>query len=261
LALSEIKWEINTYGDTLPLSVGLQEVCEQQLFDMWWVFLYPKSSLYWAAMHIQRQAGTGVCGLNIPGGGAYGVGAYTLSQTNPYDTPSRVITVPFAHQLQPLGSDELRGSACIQGLLFNVNYWSCSAHATPYPSVNGILQHQQFQDYWNGILLTPQRVFWGGDLYVYVNSIPPNHAGWSFNSHREGDLCLAGTNGYRWTLSGGSPTSSADNTKVDYSFRSGLNSGSTCLTDMWVKPDLETQMWPTVKTNSDHRVIGGFQPW
>lgn len=250
-ALNQLKNEINLFSN-LPLGIGIQESCNNQ-FDDFKSFLRGKNSLYWGAFYSQRSGST-ICGNASPAGSEYGIGTYVLSQVDPYNYSGRVATGGFAAQT---AGDEKRGFACIRGDVFGTPYWTCTSHHTP----NGA-QSQQFKEYHLNVI-DPRdsiRVYWGGDLYVRPNDIPSASSTFSFSTHREGDLCLSGTNGYRWTFAGGSASSESDNSKFDYSFRSGPGAGN-CPTDMRLRPTLETSMYPSHSSNSDHRVLGGYQPF
>lgn len=248
-ALQQIKDQINSFSSNTPHALGLQEQCGQQ-FDDFKNFLRAKNSLYSGSFYGQLLATTH-CGY---GGTArdYGIGAFALDQ---YQDATRT-NGPYANQYS---GDEKRGWACIQGVVFSTPYFSCTSHATPKSQAKS---KAQFNEYYQNVIRhkTNQRVFWGGDLYVYVNDIPNITANWSWTANREGDLCLSGTNTYSWTVARDNPSITSDNAKVDYSFRSGY-AATTCATDLRLRPTSEAEMYPSTWGRSDHRVLGGYQPW
>lgn len=246
-ASQQLKDQINSFSSNIPHAVGLQEQCLQQ-FDDFKNFLRAKNSLYSGSFYAQVVTST-ACSY---GGSTrdYGIGAFAIDQNQDALRTS-------GQYVNQYTGDEKRGWACIQGVFFNSPYWSCTSHATPHSQTKSKLQ---FNEYYQNVIRpkAAQRIFWGGDLYVYVNDIPSITASWSWTSNREGDLCLSGTNTYDWTVARGSATSTADNEKVDYSFRSGLGA-TTCSQDIRLRPLSETEMYPTYPARSDHRVLGGYQ--
>jgi hypothetical protein len=255
-ALDNLKARVNSYS-SIPLTVGLQESCGRQ-FEDFKTFLRGKNSGYWGAIHNQATQ-TDYCSSSE--NMFYGVSAYAFGGVNPYDYSATMINIgAFTNQgVNDVGlPDEQRGSACIRGDLFGTPYWSCSAHMTG----DTTKLDEQMSEYWNKVgwyaLVLNTRVWWGGDLYIEPSYMPSYAAnGFSLTSNaREADRCVSNTSSFNWTFNGSSST----DPKFDYSLRSGPGTG-LCSVDATLTPSSASSMYPTVPAVSDHRVIGGYQPW
>jgi hypothetical protein len=242
-----------------PASIGIQESCTRQFDDFKNFLRSTKSANYYGAFYTQAS-NTSACAIGGATSGPngpqnYGVGAYVLSSNDPISN-GNYITAPFNAQ----SGGEVRGSSCIGGDIFGVPVWSCTAHSTPDHTPTAGLQFKELYDKATFLAGFGNRVYWGGDLYVHVNNIPSYAPGFSWAVNREADLCQSGSNTYRWTLAQGDANSTADNTKVDYTFRTGPST-SDCPTDADLSPASELSMYPTTPATSDHRIVGGYQPF
>lgn len=246
--LDPIKFMINLQpsgSDTGP--IGLQESCTSQFNDMKNWLRANRTTKYYGNHYSQNS--TTACG---PGVNDYGVSAFAIASSyNPFDNAANNAKGPLSPQVP---GDEARGYACITGGLSSPKYWSCSAHLSPY---NTTTAGKQFNAYYSQVVApraSTLPVLWGGDFYVSPNDLPLVSPTFSFATSREADLCLPGTNTYRWTFRN---TANGDLRKFDYAFRS--LSMATCSQDADLVPANPTDMYNVGSFPSDHRLVLGYQ--
>lgn len=235
-----------------PMAIGLQESCGNQ-FNDFKNFLRTRDSWYWGIHY--SQVATTECGSGTQN---YGVSAYSLASYNPFSNGAWYGSGPYSQQA-PQGDGEARGWACVSGGASAPLYWSCSSHLTPADQTTA---RQQFNSYFTGVvaprLFTGTQVLWGGDFYITQPNLPVASPSFSYTNNREADLCLPGTNGYRWTFRN---KANGALSKYDYAFRSSMT--SNCATDAVLAPASASDMWDGVPPHpfpSDHRILGGYQP-
>jgi hypothetical protein len=136
-------------------------------------------------------------------------------------------------------------------------------NTNPGVTVTGAPAEKQFAEYFANVVrprAASKTVYWGGDMYVFVNEIPnipiSGTPQFSYDTSREADLCLAGTNTYRWTHRN---KTTGVLSKFDYTFRSGPGPG-ICATDAFLHPGSSSNMYPVGSFGSDHRIVSGYQP-
>lgn len=248
--------DLIAYMNLTPLSLGLNEVCGSwndannqagHVKD----FLYNRNNLYLGRSRAQLVAGN-YCNST---GVTFGIAQYVLSSNREPNVDSG----PFT---RAPGDAENRGWLCINGGVNSPKYWGCTAHmnnTNPGSSVTGAPAEIQFAQYYcQAKARAGKPIYWGGDLYVYVNEIPniPTNCGsFSFSTSQESDLCYNGT--YNWTHR---HKTNFTLSKFDYTFRSGPNR-KACPADGFRFPGTTGEMYPSGTFPSDHRIVIGDQPF